>query len=106
MPFRAEGRQIFFRESKQTHRRAEPLSMFRMGRMLELLLQMDERSGRLDQSLEKLRVLRRDRIVQPNLLQDVVRFVITLLVPALKERAIVRVGRDSRAAGFRRIRFQ
>ena len=74
--------------------------------MFELLLQMHERAGRLDEAFEILRVLRRDRIVEPHLFQDIVRFVITLLVPALEKRAIIRMGRDGRAACFQRIRFQ
>ena len=67
---------------------------------------MDERAGRLDEAFEILRVLRRDRIVQPHLFQNIVRLVITLLVPALEKRAVIRMVRDPRAAGFRLTRFQ
>ena len=43
-----KGRQIFFREPEEPHGRRQSLPMFRMGRMFELLLQMDERAGGLD----------------------------------------------------------
>ena len=74
--------------------------------MFELLLQMDKRACSLDQAFEILRVFRRDRIVEPDLFEDIVRFVITLFVPALKKRAVIRMSGDRRAAGFRRVRFQ
>ena len=48
---------------------------------------MDERAGGLDQSLEKQVVL--GVLVQPNLLQDIMRFVVALLVPALEIGAII-----------------
>ena len=87
-PF-AQRRQVLFREAKQPHRRSQAPAMFRMRRMFELLLQMDERAGRLDQSLEILRVLGADGAVEPDLFENVVRFVITLLVPALKKGAVI-----------------
>lgn len=92
---RAKRRQIFFRESKQAHRWGEAFAVFRMVRMLELLLQMDERSRRLDQALKVLRVLGCDRVVQPNLLQNIVGFVVSLLVPAFKKCAIIGMRSDA-----------
>ena len=54
--------------------------------MLEIFLQMHKRPRGLDQSLEKIIV--GGLVVQPELLQDIVRFVVTLLVPAAKVGAI------------------
>ncbi|MEY2558070.1 MAG: hypothetical protein QOE34_1495, partial [Verrucomicrobiota bacterium] len=56
VPLRPKRRQVFFREPEQSDRRGEPLPVFWMGRMLEMLLQMNERARGLDQALEKLRV--------------------------------------------------
>ena len=74
--------------------------------MFELLLQMDESAGGLDQTFEVLPVLRRDRIVQPHLFENVVRFVITLLVPALEKGAVIGMRGDPGAGCFRRIGLQ
>jgi hypothetical protein len=63
-----------------------------MGRMFEILLQMNKGPGGLDQSFEKPVVTRVG--VQPQLLEHIVRFVVTLLVPALKVGAVKRVARD------------
>ena len=54
--------------------------------MFESLLQMYEGAGRLDQALEKSRVA--GIRFQPKLLENVVRFIVTLLVPAPKKSAI------------------
>ena len=59
MPFLAERRQILFRQPEQTHRGRESSSVLRMRGMFEMLLQMDERAGGLDQPFEILGVLRR-----------------------------------------------
>ena len=61
-----------------------------MRRMLELLLQMHEGSRRLDQALEIIRVV--GRCLEPEMLEDIVRFVVTLLIPATKEPAITGIG--------------
>ena len=50
---------------------------------------MDKRAGGLNQSFKKIIVV--TIAIEPNLLQHVVRFVVTLHVPAAKERAIKRV---------------
>ena len=50
---------------------------------------MDERARSLNQSLEKIIIV--TVAIEPNLLQNIVRFVVTLLIPATKKRAIKRV---------------
>lgn len=56
---------------------------------LVLLLQMDEPARRLDQPFEIIRIFRFR--LQPEMFEDVVGFVIALLVPATKEAEITRV---------------
>ena len=51
---RREGRQVFLCQCKQTDRRPETAAVFHVNRMFEILLQMNERPRRLDQSLEKI----------------------------------------------------
>ena len=60
--------------------------MFRVRRMFEPLLQMNEGAGRLDQALEKSRVA--GIRFQPELLENIMRFIVMLLVPAPKKSAI------------------
>src|SRR5688572_2801846 len=102
MPLRPEWRQVLLREPKQAHGRARPFAMLRMSRMLEMFLQMHERARGLDQPLEILSILRRDRLPQPDLLQDVMRLVITLLVPAPEKGPVIGMRRDAlpRRRGF------
>src|SRR6266851_7044380 len=52
---------------------------------------MDERAGRLNQSLEEIIIV--GVAIEPNLLQNVVRLVVALFIPAAKERAIERMVR-------------
>ncbi len=66
--------------------------MFCVLRVLEILLQMNKRAGGLDQSLEK--VIIRRVAMEPELLENVVRFVIFLIVPATKIGPVKRVSRD------------
>jgi len=47
---------------------------------------MNERAGRLDQSLEEVGVGRFG--VEPKLFQDIVRLIVPLFVPATKKRAV------------------
>ncbi len=54
--------------------------------MFEPLLQMNEGAGRLDQALKKIRVAGIG--FQPKLLENIVRFIVMLLVPAPKKSAI------------------
>ena len=74
--------------------------MFRMGRLLELLLQMDEGPGGLDQAFEILRVGGGRCLLEPDLLKNIVRLVISLLVPATKKRPIIRMVGDRAATAF------
>ena len=70
------------------------MAVLRMGWMLEMFLEMNEGARRLDESFEKLVVIR--IAVQPKLLENIVRFVISLSVPALKKGAIKGMLRDVR----------
>jgi hypothetical protein len=60
--------------------------------MFEIMLKMDESARRLDQAFEEIVVLR--IFIQPKLLQNIVRLIVTLLVPALKIGAVIWVIRD------------
>ena len=80
--FRRESRQIILRQEKQPHCRPQPPPVFRMFRVLEIFLQVDECPGRLDQAFEKIVVGR--VFIQPDLLEDVVRLVVMPVVPALE----------------------
>ena len=80
--------------------------MFRMGRMLELLLQMDERAGSLDQALEILRIAGGRRRLEPDLFENIMRLVVTLFVPATKKGAVIRMIGDRAAPGFCLAAFQ
>ena len=57
-----------------------------MGWMLEIFLEMDEGARGLDEPFKKMVIVCIG--VQPKLLENVVRFIIPLLVPALKKGAI------------------
>jgi len=54
--------------------------------MLEMFLEMNESARGLNQSFEKMVLVCIG--AQPKLLENIVRFIIPLLVPALKKRAI------------------
>ena len=86
---RREPAEISFSQLEQSHRWTQTPAVFGMRRVLEIFLEMDERARRLDQTLEKIVVVGVG--VQPKVLQDVVRFVVTLFVPATKERAVARM---------------
>ena len=89
---RGEDRQILFRQFKKLNGRPQTPAVLRVGWMSEIFLQMDEGAGGLNQSFEEIVVV--GVAVQPKLLQHVVRFVVTSLVPAAKERAIEWMLRD------------
>jgi len=74
--------------------------------MFELLLQMDESASGLDQALEVLRIVGRRRPLEPDLLENIMRFVVTLFVPATKKRAVIRMVGDRAARGFCLAAFQ
>lgn len=101
MPHRPERLEIFFGEPKEPHRRIHPPPVFRMGRAGMLFLQMHESAGCLDQPFEIIRILRFRP--QPEMLEDVVSFVISLLIPAEKETDVARIpGNFARRALRRR----
>lgn len=79
---RRKDRQIFFRESKQTHGWPQTPAVLGMQRLFEVFLQMNKSTSCLNQAFEEIIVV--SVTVQPKLLEDVVRFKVTLLVPALK----------------------
>src|SRR6266540_3789742 len=86
---RAEPRQAAPCEPEQTHRGTQTPAVLRVRGVFELLLKMNKSARCLDQSLEEIRIARIG--LQPKLLEDVVRFVITLFVPATEKCAVKRV---------------
>jgi hypothetical protein len=80
--------------------------VFRMLRMFELLLQMNKGARGLNQALEILRVVGGRCLLEPDLLEDIVRFVVALLVPTAKKCAVIRMVDDGAAPGFRLAAFQ
>ena len=91
MVSRGEGRQVLFRQLEELNGRAQAPAVFCVRWVLEILLEMNEGAGGLNQSFEEIVVVA--IAVQPNLFQNVMRFVVTLFVPAAKKRAIKRVVR-------------
>ena len=89
VPRRTEWLEIRLGQREQTHRRTEAPAMFRVRRKFELLLQMHETACGLDETLEVVRVLRTR--CQPEMFQNIVRFVIALFIPAPKKAAITGV---------------
>ena len=67
--------------------------MFCVHRMLEIFLKMHKSTGGLNQSFEKITVV--GVAIEPKLFQDIVCFVVTLLVPAAKKCAIERMIRHA-----------
>jgi hypothetical protein len=67
--------------------------MLGMRRVLEIFLQMDESTSRLYQAFEKNRIVRAG--FQPKLLQDIVSFIVMLVIPTLKEGPVKWVLLDS-----------
>ena len=88
---RTEFRQVFFRQLEEFNRRAQTPAVLCVRWVFEVLSKMDESAGRLNQSFEEIVVL--GVAIQPKLFQHIVRFVVTLLVPAAKKRAIKWMGR-------------
>ena len=88
---RTEFRQVFFRQLEEFNRRTQTPAVLGVRWVFEVLLEMDESARRLNQSFEEIVVL--GVAIQPKLFQHIVRFVVTLLVPAAKKRAIKWMGR-------------
>ena len=88
---RTEFRQVFFRQLEELNGRAQTPAVLGVRWVFEILLEMDEGARRLNQSFEEIVLL--GVAIQPKLFQHIVRFVVTLLVPAAKKRAIKWMGR-------------
>src|SRR5438876_11078410 len=88
---RTEFRQVFFRQLEEFNGRAQTPAVLCVRWVFEVLLEMDESARRLNQSFEEIVVL--GVAIQPKLFQHIVRFVVTLLVPATKTRRIKWLGR-------------
>lgn len=79
-------REILFGELKKAHGWLQTPAMFRMRWLLEMLLQMNEGAGGLNQPFEVICVARTG--LEPKLFENVVRFVVTLFIPAAEKCAI------------------
>jgi len=101
VPLCAQRRQIFFRKAEEANGRSQPASMLRMGRMFELFLQMDKSACGLNQPLEILRIVRGRRLLEPDLLENIMRLIVSPFVPAEEKSAIVRMIGDGAAGSFR-----
>ncbi len=88
---RGEARQVLFRQLEEFYSRAQAPAVFCVRWVFEIFLQMHERARSLNQSFEKIIIV--GVAIEPNLLQNVVRLVVTLLVPAAKKRTIKRMAR-------------
>lgn len=78
--------------------------MLGMRRLFEVFLQMNKRSRRLNQPLEIFRIV--GSRLQPKMLEHIVRFVVTLLIPATKKRAIIWMPRNVCGIRARRFHFK
>ena len=88
---RGEARQVLFRQLEEFYSRAQAPAVFCVRWVFEIFLQMHERARSLNQSFKKIIIV--GVAIEPNLLQNVVRLVVTLLVPAAKKPAIKWMGR-------------
>src|SRR5260370_35762706 len=84
--WRTELCQVVFHQFRELRSGAQTRTVFWVLRVFEIFLQMDKRARSLNQSFEKIIIVA--VAIEPNLLQDIVRFVVTLVVPATKKRAI------------------
>ena len=84
-----EDRQVLFRQFEKPYRRPQAPAVFRVRRMFEIFLQMHECACGLDQSLEKIIV--GSVVVEPKLLQNIVRLIVALFVPAMEIGPIIRI---------------
>src|SRR5262249_30728024 len=80
---RSEPREVPLGESEQTDRGRQTPAMFRMQRILEAFLKMNESAGRLNQSFEIVRIGRFG--LEPKLLEHIMRLVITFFIPAMEK---------------------
>ena len=79
-------REIFLGELKKAHGWLQTPAVFRMRWLLEMLLQMNEGAGGLNQPFEVICIARIG--FEPKLFENVVRFVVTPFVPAAEKGAI------------------
>ncbi len=89
MPHRRKRREIFPRQAKEPHRREHPPAILGMRRSQELFLQMNEPARGLNQPFEIIGVL--CFRAQPEVLEDIVRFVVTLRIPAAEKSEVTRM---------------
>src|SRR4029077_1993839 len=83
---RSKGRQVFLREFQQSHCRPQTPAVLWMRWLFEIFLQMNKCTGGLNEPLEHVVITRPS--IQPKLLQDIVRIVVTFLIPAAKIRVV------------------
>ncbi len=79
-------RKIFLSELKQSHSRLQAAAVLWMRRMFEVFFQMNKCACRLNKPLEEISVVRIR--FQPQLLQNIMRFVVALFIPTTEEGAI------------------
>jgi hypothetical protein len=87
------GREVLLCQVEQPRGGGQTPAMLGMRRVLEIFLEMDERTSRLYQPFEKTRIVRTS--FQPKLLQDIVSFIVMLFIPTLKEGPVKWVLLDS-----------
>jgi hypothetical protein len=68
-----------------------------MSRVLKLLLQMDKRARSLNQPLKVLGILWRNRFSQPHLLENIMCFVVSLLIPTMEKHTVIGMLRQGSA---------
>ena len=83
---RGEPRQVPLSEAKQTNCGRQTPAVLRVRGVFESFLKMNESPSRLDQSFEIVCIRRFS--LEPKLLQDIVRLVVTFFIPAVEKRAI------------------
>src|SRR5205814_6211659 len=106
VPLRTQWRQVRFRQAEEANSRTEAAAVFRVGGMFELFLQMHKSAGGLNQAFEILGVIRGRRLLEPYLLENIVRLIVSLFVPAMKKCTIIRMVGDGVAGGFSSAAFQ
>jgi len=92
MVSRSEPGQVPLGEPEETNCRRQAPAMFRVKWVLKSLLKMDKSSSGLNQSLEIVCIRR--FVPEPELLEDIVRLVVTFFIPAMEKRAIKWMFRD------------
>jgi hypothetical protein len=99
-----ELREVRQREVKQPHGGMQSASVFWMCRPQKLFLQMHERARRLNQRFEIIRVVSVG--AQPQMLENIVRFVVTLFIPASKKTGVTGMMRNIARSDVRHLAGQ